>query len=215
MAPAKQPPVAFSGLSRSAPPPACVLGIDDLRRLYVDLDRKASQALEQFLAAQVRNPGTSEAEFEQLKQQARDAGHVTVTISGGSGELLVARSADVFGKDYLPHRLVTVAYDTTSGLQSLNVTLPNRMNVHLDFSEPRGLPFTIRGTSRHPTAHVLRRLGPTTRGYPLPFRKSSISSNAVAAIDDGCMERVPSISSTGLSVFLALFGQRSVSINCC
>ena len=146
--------MAFSGLSRSAQPPACVLAIDDLRRLYVDLDKKASQALEQFLVAQVRNPGTSEAEFEQLKQQARDAGHVTVTISGGSGELLVGRSADVFGKDYLPHRLVTVAYDNTSGLQSFNVSLPNRLNVHLDFSEPPG--FNVYDPWNQPTPNNTR-----------------------------------------------------------
>lgn len=135
---AKPAPVAFSGLSRSAQPSACVLAVDDLRRLYVELDKKAVEALDKFLAAQVRNPGTSEADFEQLKQQARDAGHVTVSITGDSGELVVARSADVFAPDYLPHKFVTVAYENTSGLQSFNVTLPNRLNVHLDFSEPPG-----------------------------------------------------------------------------
>ncbi len=151
---APQAPVAFSGVSRAAQPSACVLAIDDLRRLYIELDKKAMEALDKFLAAQVRNPGTSAADFDQLKQQARDLGHVTVTITGHAGELIVARSVHVFAADYLPHRLLTVTYDNTTGLQPFNVSLPNRLNVRLDFSEPPG--FTVYDPWNQPTPNTSR-----------------------------------------------------------
>jgi hypothetical protein len=146
--------VALSGLSRSAQPPACVLTIEDLRRLYAELDKKASEALEKFLAAQVRHPGTPETDFEQLKQQAREAGRITVTIAGDSGELVVGRSTDVFSAEYLPHRMITVAYDNTSGLQPLNVSLANRLTVTLDLSEAPG--FTAYDPWNHPTPNTTR-----------------------------------------------------------
>jgi hypothetical protein len=109
-----------------------------LRRLYNELDRKTMEALDRFLALQLKGPGQSDADFEALKQQARDRGHVMVTIRGSAGEFLSARSPDVLSADYLPHRLLNVTFDNTSALQADNISLPNRLNVRLDFSEPPG-----------------------------------------------------------------------------
>jgi len=136
--PAPLTPVVFSGVSRSEQPAGCLLAVEDLRRLYVALDKKALEATGKFIPSQVRSPGTAEAEFEHLKQQALQLGHLTAIIRGDGGELVVARSADVFAPDYMPHRLLSVSYDNTTGLQSLNVSLPNRLNVYLDFSDPPG-----------------------------------------------------------------------------
>lgn len=134
--PAAAPAVDFSGLSRTAKPPACVLTLADLRRLYVELDRKATEALERFLANEIRPPGTTEEDFNALKEQARALGHVTVTARGVGGEFLAGRSEGVLTSDQLPHKLLTVTFDNTTGLQSANVSLPNRLTVRLDFSEP-------------------------------------------------------------------------------
>ena len=144
----------FSGLTRTARPPACVLTLEDLRRLYTELDRKSVEALEKFLSAQVRPPTTAASDFEKLKQQARDLGHVTVTVTGYSGEFLVARSADVLSTEYLPHRLRSVSYDNTTGLQTSNVSLSNRLSVQLDFSEPPG--FNVYDPWSQPTPNTSR-----------------------------------------------------------
>lgn len=130
--------LSFRSLKRYAAIEACAVSLDDLRRLYVDLDRKTQEAVETHIRPLQRPPGTSEEEWEYLKQHARSIGHLTILVEGGNGERIVANSLEAFRSEALPHSIVSVSLDSAAALGTENVQLANRFNLKLDFREPPG-----------------------------------------------------------------------------
>ena len=111
-----------------------MISIEDLRRLYTDLDEKAQEALDRELSGFQRPPDTSQSQFEARKQQARDLGHVTVEVQGTHGEQVTHTSMEPLDPENLPGEITSIIFDSTAALQLYNVTLPNRFRLRLDFS---------------------------------------------------------------------------------
>ncbi len=126
----------YRGLTRTTRPPACVISPEDLRRLYTDLDKKAQEALDRQLSTMKPPANTSESQFDALKRQARDLGHVTVEVQGAHGEQVAHTSIEPLDPENLPQNITSIVFDSAAALQLYNVTLPNRFSLRLDFSEP-------------------------------------------------------------------------------
>lgn len=126
----------YRGIFRSTVIPPCVVSAPDLRRLYADLSEKASEALERHIAEVQRPEGTSEEDWEALKQQVRDIGGLTVIVIGANGEQNVAQSATPLSDEQLPDRITSVVFDSATSLQNNNITPLNRFRLTLDFTEP-------------------------------------------------------------------------------
>ena len=138
-APAPQlPRLQYRGLQRSAKIPACVVSLDDLRRLYTNLNEKTREALDRHLETTPRRADISDEQFEQLKVQAREVGGLTVSVNGSGGEQVLATTATALAQASLPEQITSITFDSATALQAFNVTPLNRFRVHLDFTEPPG-----------------------------------------------------------------------------
>lgn len=128
----------YKGLNLKTFIPSSVISIDDLKNLYNQLDAKAGEALEKMISESKKPADQSEEDFNNLKEQARDVGHLTVIIHGGDGEQIVKSSKEIFEKQYLPESINTIIFDSSAGLETLNINMLNRFFVNLDFAETPG-----------------------------------------------------------------------------
>lgn len=128
----------YRGVYRTATVPPAIVSYEDLQRLYRDLDAKTQEALEKHLATLVQPANMNAEQFEALKTEARRVGTLTVTIQGARGEQIVSSTGDVLTKEQLPDVVSWIAFDSGASLRTYNVTLLNRFNLHLDFTEPPG-----------------------------------------------------------------------------
>ncbi|MBW3569561.1 MAG: hypothetical protein KY467_00520 [Gemmatimonadetes bacterium] len=129
----------YRGLTRMSPIASCVLSIQDLQRLYRELDAKAQQAMEKHLAALKRAPDTSEEEWDALLAEGRRVGHVTVSVLGSRGEQIMASSIEALDPTGLPAQIQQITFDSAAGpKQAYNIFMMNRFVVELDFTEPPG-----------------------------------------------------------------------------
>src|SRR6266849_10902116 len=84
----------YRGLFRSTKIPPCLVSLDDLRRLCAELDQKTREALDLHLATLTQPPDMQPDQFENLKQEARRVGTLSVTINGAYGEQIVSGCGD-------------------------------------------------------------------------------------------------------------------------
>lgn len=131
--------LAYQGIYRSTPVPSCVLSRDDLIRLYEELAEKAREGLESSLKGATRPADTSEEEFEELKEEAREVGRLSALIYGADGEQIAVSSLDDFRSQRLPDEIASITYNSATSLETVQGWKPdNRFRLTLDFTEPPG-----------------------------------------------------------------------------
>lgn len=145
----QQPRIGYRGLYRTAKVPTCTVSIQDLRRLYNELNRFTEEALNRYLDNVRLQPGQTEDQLEMLKDEARRVGGLTVIVIGAKGEQIIDHSIDAFSDENRPARIATITFDSALVLQNFNVSLPNRFRLVLDFTEPPG--FTTYNPWENPT----------------------------------------------------------------
>jgi hypothetical protein len=161
MADSYQSQQTYRGLRRETPLPSCILSRDDLRTLYARLSEKVSESLEGQLALAELPDGFDSAEWEDLKQQARDAGQLTAMVFGSHGEQVYTTEEDGLLDRNLPDRIETLVLDSASALKNaVNVEARNRFKVTIDFSNPRGFNGYDPTTQPTPNASSLEVYGP-------------------------------------------------------
>ncbi len=132
------PSIDYRGSYRNDKLHPCKLNIEELRKLYVDLNRNTSEALEAYLDTVQPRQGEDPVHIENLKEEARRIGGLTIVIIGSNGEQIVSSSIDVLSKDSLPEKITSISFNSAAGLKGVNVALPNRFLLNLDFAEPPG-----------------------------------------------------------------------------
>lgn len=128
-------PYQYRGLFRAATVPPCLVSLEDLQRLFTELNTKTAEALERHLATLIQPPEMQPEQFSALKEEARRVGTLTVTIQGADGEQIIGTSDDVL-KANLPDSIDWISFDSAASLKVYNVTPLNRFTVRLDFTEP-------------------------------------------------------------------------------
>ncbi len=128
--------LSYRGRFRIARVPPCLITRNDLRRLYTQLDERASEALEKHIAILKRPPSLEEQAWNRTLQNLRHDARLTITVHGADGEQIVARSVEAISDDELPDRITLARFDSAAALQFINITPIHRFNVHLDFTEP-------------------------------------------------------------------------------
>lgn len=131
-------PTPYRGLHRTTRIPPCAISIDDLRRLYAELNGKTLEALERHLATLQQPPEGDQEQFEKMKEEARREGTLTVTVQGRDGEQMIAPSDEAFASGRLPDKIDWVVFDSAAAMRLYNVTPLNRFTLRLDFTEPPG-----------------------------------------------------------------------------
>lgn len=126
----------YRGLFRQARLPACVISVQDLRRLYSDLSEKAADALERHIASAPKPEESSDEDWEALKNRIRSIGRLTAIVIGANGEQSVDQSSIPLEDDQLPDRITSVTFDSYSALQRENIAPLHRFRLNLDFTEP-------------------------------------------------------------------------------
>jgi hypothetical protein len=134
--PATRDPATFRQLSLTSSVPPCTISIDDLKRLYLELENKAREAFERYAASIQRPADMPMEEFQRLRDDAADRAHVTVLIVGAAGEQLAATTAELLEPIHLPESITSIMFDSAVNLQSINVNLPNQFRVYLDLRPP-------------------------------------------------------------------------------
>ena len=131
---------AYQGLSRSVRVPACVLSVEDLRRLFVDLDA----CTREVTAAQIDGlqvpPGTAPADFARLKQEAKAEAGLTMSVNRRNGEQIILHTAAAISSEVLPPALLKITFDSAPRFNmQLKYDPSNRFCLVLDFREPAGV----------------------------------------------------------------------------
>src|SRR5207245_6126717 len=84
---------AYQGLSRTIQIPACVLSIEDLRRLFIDLDALTREVTSVQIDGLKQPANTTPADFKLLKEQAKREAGLNMFVQGKNGEQVVLHSA--------------------------------------------------------------------------------------------------------------------------
>lgn len=116
----------------------CAVSVDDLRRLYTRLSEKTSEALEAYLRSINPQPGQDPQQLDNLKNEARNIGGLTIIVIGANGEQIVDTRIEALSQDDLPDKITSITFDSASALKGFNVSLPNSFRLNLDFTEPPG-----------------------------------------------------------------------------
>jgi|GEM_PF-1565839 len=130
---------AYRGLYRLIRIPSCAVSVSELRRLYNDLSEKTKEALEKHLSSLPTPTNEQRGQFENLKNEVRAIGRLTVTVIGANGEQTVDTSVVPLNDDQLPDIVTTIVFNSSAALENHNVLPLNRFKLTLDFTEPPGL----------------------------------------------------------------------------
>src|SRR6266566_3837016 len=94
---APMPGPSYQGLSRTIQLPACVLSIDDLRRLFVDLNTLTREVTEEQIDA--------------LQLHAKSEAGLTMFVLGRNGEQIAIEAAAAITREVLPASLSNISLD--------------------------------------------------------------------------------------------------------
>lgn len=134
------PAPVYQGLSRTIQIPACVLSVDDLRRLFIDLDARTREVTAAQIDGLELPAGTAPADFGRLKAQAKAEAGLTMFVNGRNGEQIILHSAAAITREILPHTLLNITLDSASRFNmQLKYDPINRFRLVLDFREPAGV----------------------------------------------------------------------------
>lgn len=128
----------YRGTYRTIKIHPCAVTIEDLRKLYTRLSEKSSEALEAYLSSNNPQPGQDPQQLENLKDEARRIGGLTVIIIGSNGEQIVDTRVEALSGVGLPDTITSITFDSASALKGFNVSIPNSFRLNLDFTEPPG-----------------------------------------------------------------------------
>lgn len=138
--PAGQAPVAgYRGLLYRPRLPSFHVSLEELARLFRELEEKTSESVELQISNWAKRPDQTDQQFEAIKADARHAGKLQVVIIGAKGEQIVAFSADALTAADVPDTVQTVNFDSNAGYSQrfgAAYQLLNRFKLFLDFTEP-------------------------------------------------------------------------------
>jgi hypothetical protein len=127
---------AYQGLNRTIEVPSCVLSVDDLRKLFADLDALTREATGRQIDGFVQPIGMTPAAFATSKSQVKQESGLTMYVFGKHGEQLAITSPAVITRDALPDRLSTVTFDSAGSFKlQVNYDPVNRFRLVFDFTE--------------------------------------------------------------------------------
>jgi hypothetical protein len=131
------PVPAYQGLSRSSRIPACVLSIEDLKRLFNELDTVTREVnVAQIDEGMKAAPVTVAADWERLTAVKKDVG-VTMFVQGRNGEQLVLFDAATINRETLPDKIDVITFDSSHRYNLAMGNDPlNRFKLILDLREP-------------------------------------------------------------------------------
>ncbi len=131
---------AYQGLSRTIQIPACVLSVDDLRRLFIDLDARTREVTAAQIDGLQLPAGTAPADFARVKEQAKAEAGLTMFVNGRNGEQIILHTATAITREILPHTLLSITFDSAPRFNmQLKYDPLNRFRLVLDFREPAGV----------------------------------------------------------------------------
>jgi hypothetical protein len=126
----------YQGLSRTIEVPSCVLSIDDLRKLFADLDALTREAIGKQIDGFVQPVGMSASDFANSKSQVKKESGLTMYVFGKHGEQIAITSPAAITRDALPDRLSTVTFDSAASFKiQVNYDPMNRFRLVFDFTE--------------------------------------------------------------------------------
>jgi hypothetical protein len=119
--------------------PACVLSVDDLRRLFVDLDTYTREVTGGQIDGLPQSVGTAPADFVRMKQEAKAEAGLVMYVYGKNGEQLALHTAGAITREVLPDTLLSITFDSAARYRiKLGNDPLNRFTLFLDFSDPPG-----------------------------------------------------------------------------
>ena len=131
---------AYQGLSRTIQIPACVLSIEDLRKLFIDLDALTREVTGVQIDGLQQPANTTPLDFKRLKEQAKREAGLNMFVQGKNGEQVVLHSAAAITREILPDGLLAITFDSAPRFNmQLNYDPLNRFRLVLDFREPGAL----------------------------------------------------------------------------
>ena len=130
------PGPAYQGLSRTVQIPACVLSVDDFRRLFVDLDALTREVTGAQIDLLQPPAGAAPADFALLKQKVKAEAGVVMYVYGRNGEQVALHAAATIIPEGLPDRLANITFDSATRFKmQLNYDPVNRFRLIFDFTE--------------------------------------------------------------------------------
>ncbi len=134
------PAPAYQGLSRTIQVPACVLSVDDLRRLFNDLDAWTREVTAAQIDGLQQPAGTTPEDFARQKRDAKAEAGLVMYVYGRNGEQIALHTAGTITPEVLPHALLSIIFDSAPRFNTqLNYDPINRFRLVLDFREPGGV----------------------------------------------------------------------------
>lgn len=139
-----QPPFSVAkGISRQFPIPACSLKGEDLRRLFKILEKRAQEAAAYSLGVLQQQPGQTEEQFKQLKENLSALLKLVVIVNSTSGEWTASSSEESLSDASLPDSISSVVLDSAFLFRGqLKVEPQNSFKVVVDFSRTHILDLT-------------------------------------------------------------------------
>jgi putative lipoic acid-binding regulatory protein len=156
-----QVPQGYRGSYRTLKIHPCAISIDSLRKLYIRLSDKSSEALEEHLRS-INLPEKEKQQINKLKELLRVNGRLTIVIIGDNGEQILDTKIEALSQDDLPDKIASITFDSASGLKGLDVILQNSFKLNFDFTEPPSFHAYNPWNQRTPNNSTLEVSGPNT-----------------------------------------------------
>jgi len=114
--------------------------VDDLRRLFIDLDARTREVTAAQIDGLQLPAGTAPADFARVKEQAKAEAGLTMFVNGRNGEQIILHTATAITREILPHTLLSITFDSAPRFNmQLKYDPLNRFRLVLDFREPAGV----------------------------------------------------------------------------
>jgi len=114
--------------------------VDDLRRLFNDLDAWTREVTAAQIDGLHQTAGTTPEDFARLKRDAKAEAGLVMYVYGRNGEQIALHAAGTITAEVLPHALLSIIFDSAPRFNAqLNYDPLNRFRLVLDFREPGGV----------------------------------------------------------------------------
>ncbi len=136
MVPARK---AIGWYEENIPVRGCVLSLDDVKQLYLELSKINRSFGETIIATLNREPDLDDEQWKDRKQLLLDdAFRLTVSVRGQRDQQLYGEDETIFSSDDLPVPVKAIYFTNVTAWQrnAPNSAPPNRIEVLLDFSKP-------------------------------------------------------------------------------
>jgi len=111
--------------------------VDDLRKLFLDLDAYTREVTGAQIDTLQPAPGVTLGDFTRFKSQAKAEAGLTMYAHGRDGELVTLHGVDTITREILPDALVNITFDSAARFRATVGYEPlNKFSLILDFREP-------------------------------------------------------------------------------